>query len=337
MRHVGWLLTLCVLVALPGSAQEESFSPDLTVMFNLKEDGATLSPQNKLPDEVEAHSTGRAEYDTIPGDPVRYNREATKVGEWIADEVAYDQAITIEQANLWWKGKDPDYAADCEWTFYFRVNDEDVEDDVVTCTSNGDDLAEETWSLSWSYGLIAGDTFGFEIWYEGWEDADIYHDNVTYDTGFFVTSKPLSFFGASISGESVTVEFTEAWPVDWKTNLKGGYVMLMGMDGYMGDNDQASVSEGAEHEMSNGTIATGTVITWNGVVGNELKIMLHYTQFDHMGGGGNGTNGTTNDPLVTLTIVTTATISDDGGLLGLPGFPLLLAVPALAFAARRRR
>ena len=105
----------------------------------------------------------------------------------------------------------------------------------------------------------------------------------------------------------------------------------------MGDNDQASVSEGAEHEMSNGTIATGTVITWNGVVGNELNIMLHYTQFDHMSGGGNGTNGTTNDPLVTLTIVTTATISDDGGLLGLPGFPLLLAVPALAFAARRRR
>jgi hypothetical protein len=67
--------------------------------------------------------------------------------------------------------------------------------------------------------------------------------------------------------------------------------------------------------------------------------MLHYTQFDHtgMGGGGNGTNGSANDPLITLTIVSASILGgDDDGLLGLPGFPLFLAVPALAWAARRR-
>ncbi|MEC9253313.1 MAG: hypothetical protein VX863_00535, partial [Candidatus Thermoplasmatota archaeon] len=67
---------------------------------------------------------------------------------------------------------------------------------------------------------------------------------------------------------------------------------------------------------------------------------LHDTQFDHtggMGGGGNGTNGSANDPLVTLTLVSASILGgDDGGLLGLPGFPLFLAVPALAWAARRR-
>ena len=208
---------------------------------------------------------------------------------------------------------------------------ENIEDDVVTCTSNGDELVEENWGLGWSYGLIAGDTFGFEIWYEGWEDADIYHDNMTYDTGFFVTSKLLSFFGASISGKSVSVEFTEAWPVDWKTNLKGDYVMLMGMDNYMADNNKASVSQGSDHEMANGTIATGTTITWEQVTGKELNVMLHYTQFDHMGDGGD-------TPLVTLEVVAASVDDSDGdGFLSLPGFPLLLAAPALAWAARRHR
>ncbi|MEE3191902.1 MAG: hypothetical protein VX267_00250, partial [Candidatus Thermoplasmatota archaeon] len=153
------------------------------------------------------------------------------------------------------------------------------------------------------------------------------------------TSTPLTFFDVRMSSGTVAIEFTEAWPVDWNNNLKGGYVMLMGAEMWMADNDQAAVSDGAEHTMANGTIATGTVITWEQVTGKELEVKLHYTQFDHtgMGGGGNGTNGSANDPLVTLTIVSASILGgDDDGFLGLPGFPLLLAVPALAWAARRR-
>jgi len=42
-------------------------------------------------------------------------------------------------------------------------------------------------------------------------------------------------------------------------------------------------------------------------------------------------------PLITLTIVAASILGgDDDGFLGLPGFPLFLAVPALAWAARRR-
>ena len=326
------MLAMGFLMAPAGAEEEESFSPDLALGFIWKEDGTTLAPQNKLPDEMEAHSTGRSEYDTVPGDPLRYNREATKVGEWTTDGVAYDQSISVDQAIVWWEGKDPDYEADCEWTFKFRVNGGNIDESVVTCSSNGDNLERETWSLGWSYDLVKGDNFGFEVWYEGWEDADIYHDNITYDTGFKVTSTPLSVFKASISGNTVSIEFAEAWPVDWKTNLRGNYVMMMGMDGYMADNNKASVSQGTEHEMANGTVATGTVITWNGVTGKDLKVMLHYTQFDHMA------NGTGDGPVVTLGIVAAGGgLDGDGeGFLGLPGFPLLLAIPAFAFASRRR-
>ncbi len=327
-----------LLLALSAGAEEgEPLEPELAISFNMKDDDLTLSPQNKLPDEPETVKRVNAQYDEIF--TIRRDQQPVNVGEWASDSVKYSREILIEEANIWWQEIDEGYGnGNCEWVFYIKLNDETVQESSHDCGQRSD---EEPYRSSYSLGtnltLEENDVFSVEITYEGTEDVDVYYDNVTYDTGYSVDSKPLSFYSASGSGSTVAIEFTEAWPVDWTNNLKGDYVMLMGADMWMADNNQASVSQGSDHEMANGTIATGTVITWNGVVGNELKIMLHYTQFDHMGGGGNGTNGTTNDPLVTLTIVTTATISDDGGLLGLPGFPLLLAVPALAFAARRRR
>ncbi|MDP6275258.1 MAG: hypothetical protein QF883_03260, partial [Candidatus Poseidoniia archaeon] len=85
---VAFMLAMGFLMAPAGAEEEESFSPDLALGFIWKEDGATLSPQNKLPDEAEAHTTGRADFEQYPG--FRANREATKVGEWTTDEVAYD-------------------------------------------------------------------------------------------------------------------------------------------------------------------------------------------------------------------------------------------------------
>ncbi len=335
---IAMLFAGALLLALSAGADEgEPLEPELAISFNMKDDDLTLSPQNKLPDEPEKVKRVNAQYDQIF--TIRRDSQPVNVGEWASEPIVYSREILIEEANIWWQEIDEDYSNNgCEWVFYVKLNDETVQESSHDCGSRSDEEPyRSSYSLGTSLSLQDGDVFSVQITYEGYEDVDIFYDNITYDTGYTVKSKPLSFYGGSGGGGSVAIEFTEAWPVDWNTNLKGDYVMLMGMDGYMCDNDQASVSEGAEHEMSNGTIATGTVITWNGVVGNELNIMLHYTQFDHMGGGGNGTNGTTNDPLVTFTIVTTATISDDGGLLGLPGFPLLLAVPALAFAARRRR
>ena len=328
-----------LLLALPGSAQEgEPLEPELVVSFNMKEDDIALSPQNKLPDEPEAVKRVNADYNEYL--TFRTGSQPVMVGEWASDPAAYSQEIVIEEANIWWQEIDEGYGnGGCEWVFYVKLNDEDVDEATHSCGDRSDEEPyRSSYTLGTSLSLEENDVFSVEITYEGYEDVDIYYDNVTYDTGYSVKSKPLAFYGASGSGGSVAIEFTEVWPADWTTNLKGGYVMLMGADMWMADNNQASVSQGSDHEMANGTVVTGTVITWEQVTGKDLEVKLHYTQFDHMGGGGNGTNGSANDPLVTLTIVSSALGGgDDSGLLGLPGFPLLLAVPALAFAARRRR
>ena len=316
-----------------GSA--EPYEPELSLHFNMKDDN-TLSPQYKLPDEAETQKNVQAD--------VEYNfllfivgRNPVHVGEWVSDEVAYEQNFTLNTASIWYEEEDG--GNDCEWTFDVKVNDQSVSEQTVECQEDHPEVGEETYSLNVELLLVAGDIFSVDLTYEGWEDITIYHDNVTYDTGYAATSTPLTFFDVRMSSGTVAIEFTEAWPVDWNTNLKGGYVMLMGAEMWMADNDQAAVSDGAEHTMANGTVATGTVITWEQVTGKELNVLLHYTQFDHtgMGGGGNGTNGSANDPLITLTIVSASILGGDGdGFLGLPGFPLFLAVPALAWAARRR-
>jgi hypothetical protein len=331
---VAILFAGALLLAFPAGAEEheENFSPELSLHFNMKEDDS-LSPQYKLPDEAEGRKTVQADVDYDIGG-ILIGRNPVPVGEWIAGEVAYAQFITVSTANIWYEEEDGS-GNNCEWTFDIKVNDQSVSEQARDCQEDHPTVGEETYNLNVELELVAGDVFSVELTYEGWEDITIYYDNVTYDTGYSATSTPLSFFDTRLSSGSLAIEFTEAWPVDWTTNLKGGYVMVMGPDAWMADNNRASVSQGSEHAMSNGTMATGTVLTWEGVTVSELTVMFHYTQFDHM--ASNNTNGTSNPPMITLDISAAATIGGDGGgLLGLPGFPLLLAATALAWVSRRR-
>ena len=62
--------------------------------------------------------------------------------------------------------------------------------------------------------------------------------------------------------------------------------------------------------------------------------MMDYTTFDHM--GNTSGNGSAKQPTVTLNLQKVqGLLGDDGGILGLPGFEMIIAVPAIAFAARR--
>jgi hypothetical protein len=319
------------------SGEPDYENPDLQLKFNLKGEGDMLSPQTKLPGEAETTKTVTAQYDNFVG--FRSNREPVNVGTWTSEPVEFDLSISIKSFDIWWE--DTEGSDDsCEWTITIEVNDQDISEDTSGCQHDGSEIAKATHDLATSVDLVAGDTLGINLVYEGWDDIKIYYDNVTYDTGLNIAGGHVLFFGGAWIGSEVIVEFAEAWPVNWNTNLDGGFVMIMGADGYMADNSKAGVTEGTEYTITlpNGSAdVTSTIITWTEITGVGIKLMMDYTTFDHMAGNSSA-NGTAKPALVMLTLEKAVGIlGDEGGLLGLPGFGIAIAIPAIAFVARKFR
>jgi len=343
MRQITVFMTLAIaavfLLSFNASAEDSEYeNPDLQLKFNWKEEGDVLSPQTKLPGDPEASKTVNADYSNFVG--FRTDRQPVNVGTWTSDPVEFDLSMSINSFDIWWQDQE-DGDDSCVWTIKIKVNDQDVSEDDSDCQDNGTELTKRTHNLATSVELIAGDTIGINLVYEGWNDIKIYYDNSTYDTGLNIVGKHNFFFAPTWSGTKVTVEFAEAWPVNWDTNLDGGYIMLMGDDMYMADNSKASVSKGNDYtiQMANGSAeVTSSIITWTEVSGNGIRLMMDYNSFDHAMGG-NNTNGTAgNPPLLTINLEKAAgALGDEGGLLGLPGFEIMIAIPAIAFVARRYR
>ena len=320
------------------TAETEYENPDLQLKFNWKEEGDMLSPQTKLPSDPEATKTVMADYSTVG--IFLTDRQPVNVGTWTSEAVEFDVSLSINSFDIWWQTQE-DGDDSCIWTISIEVNGAEVSNDDSDCQDDGTELTKRTHNLATNIDLIAGDTVGINLVYEGWEDIKIYYDNSTYDTGLNIVGKHNFFFAPSWVGSTVTIEFAEAWPVNWDTNLDGGYIMLMGDEMYMADNSKASVSEGNEYtiSMANGSAdVTSTIITWNEVSGNGIRLLMDYNSFDHSMGG-NNTNGTAGTPpLLTLNLQkASGLLGDDGGLLGLPGFELMIAIPAIAFVARKYR
>ena len=318
-------------------AEEPDYeSPEIDLKFNLKEENEALSPQNKLPGEPEATKTIIAQSDDWI--VIESGRETVAVGTWTSEPVEFDISISITSFDIWWESMESSNNDDCYWTIAIQHNEQEVSNDESDCTHGGGEVAKGTHSLSTSIDLVAGDTIGIDLSLTSWEDVKIYFDNVTYDSGLGITGSHLYLFNGIWKGSMVSIEFAEAWPVDWETNLDGKYVMVMGDDGYMANNDMASVRDGNEYSFqgNNSTIeVTSTVIEWTEITGTGIKIMMDSTTFNHMPGNNTG-NGTEGPPRVILILEKPiGLLGDDGGILGLPGFEMIIAIPAIAFAARR--
>ena len=68
MRSLPFLLLAgFVLVLMAGEVDAEDKNPELELKFNLKEENDGLSPQNKLPGEVESTKTVQADIDWVMG------------------------------------------------------------------------------------------------------------------------------------------------------------------------------------------------------------------------------------------------------------------------------
>ena len=327
------------LLSFSASAEEPDYqNPDLQLKFNWKEEGDGLSPQTKLPTDPEATKTVQAQYTSYLS--IRTDRQPVNVGTWTSEAVEFDISMSINSFDIWWQDQE-DGDDTCTWTISIEVNGGQVTEDESDCQDDGSELTKRTHNLATNVDLVAGDTIGINLVYEGWNDIKIYYDNSTYDTGLNIAGKHNFFFPPTWSGSTVTIEFAEAWPVDWETNLDGGYIMLMGDDMYMADNSKASVSEGNEYtiQMANGSAeVTSLIIKWTDVSGTGIKLMMDYNTFDHMPSNntGNGTAG--KPPLLTVTFEkSVGALGDEEGLFGLPGFELMIAIPAIAFVARRYR
>lgn len=343
MRQVSTFIAIAfaaiLLLSFSVAAEEPEYeNPDLQLKFNFKGEGDMISPQTKLPEEVETTKTVTAQSENWV--VIESGRETVVVGTWTSEAVGFDLSVAINSFDIWWESMESDNNDDCIWTIEIQQNDQQLSEVESDCTHGGGEVAKGEHSLSTNIDLVAGDTFGIKLSLTSWEDVKIYYDNVTYDTGLNVVGGHVLFFGGAWIGSEVNVEFAEAWPVNWDTNLDGGFVMVMGADGYMADNSKAEVSEGSEYTITlpNGSAdITSTIITWTEVTGVGIKLMMDYTTFDHMAGNSSA-NGTAKPALVTLTLEKAVGIlGDDGGLLGLPGFEIAIAIPAIAFVARKFR
>ena len=341
MRQVSAFIAIAFaaifLLSFNVAAEEPEYeNPDLQLKFNFKGEGDMISPQTKLPGEVETTKTVTAQSENWV--VIESGRETVVVGTWTSEAVGFDLSVAINSFDIWWESMESDSNDDCIWTIEIQQNDQQLTEVESDCTHGGGEVAKGEHSLSTNIDLVAGDTFGIKLSLTSWEDVKIYYDNVTYDTGLNVVGGHVLFFGGAWVGSEVNVEFAEAWPVNWDTNLDGGFVMVMGADGYMADNSKAEVSEGSEYTITlpNGSAdITSTIITWTEVTGVGIKLMMDYTTFDHMAGNSSA-NGTVKPALVTLTLEKAVGIlGDDGGLLGLPGFEIAIAIPAIAFVARK--
>ena len=328
-----------IMVSMSVSADETEFeAPELELKFNLKEENEGLSPQNKLPGEAEATKTVIAQSDNWI--VLESGRETVAVGTWTSEPVEFDISISINSFDIWWESMESDSNDDCYWTIAIQHNEQEVSNDESDCTHGGGDVAKGTHSLSVNIDLVAGDTFGIDLSLTSWEDVKIYFDNITYDSGLNARGTHVLFFGGIWSGTTVSLEFAEAWETNWNTNLDGGFIMLMGDEGYMADNSLAVINTGNEYELQGNNSTTinvvSTIIEWIEVTGDGITLMMDYTTFDHM--ASNNTNGTAKAAIVSLTLVKAkGLLGDNGGFLGLPGFEMIIAVPAIAFAARRFR
>ena len=326
------------LISFSASADEPVYeNPELELKFNWKEEGDVLSPQTKLPADPEATKSVTADHSTLG--PFLTDRGPVNVGTWTSEPVEFDISMSINSFDIWWQTQESGDDS-CVWTISIEVNGAQISEDDSDCQDDGSELSKRTHNLATNVDLVAGDTIGMNLVYEGWDDIKIHYDNTTYDTGLNIAGKHNFFFTPSWSGTTVSIEFAEAWPVNWNTNLDGGYIMLMGDEMYMADNSKANVEEGNEYtiQMANGSAdITSTIITWTEVTGIGIQLMMDYTTFDHMTGNSSA-NGTVKPALLTLTLEKAVGIlGDEDGLLGLPGFEIAIAIPAIIFVARRFR
>ena len=321
------LLMAIAFSATPGVIAEEA-PVTSDIHLNLK-DADAFSPETKGdPEEEAVRERPPRSYTSELGDQAR-TKEWRTIGTWAADGIQHDLSLGGPvKFNLWWVEDDTsNYDADLDlrWTFTIGGVQAGFVEDTSESNCKGDPC---NWEASTSLGVsdaLREDIFEIEIEYRAFEDIYIYYDNATFDSGVSLKANALSFQKGASGGETY-LEMTEAWPTNIREALEGGFVTLTA-GGALIDNSGATVRNGDTYNVNNGSVIAQK-ITWDGG-GGDARVKFSYAA----NASSYASAITVNLADIPGTIGSSSSDDDDG----IPGFELLLAVPAVLFIAARRR
>jgi len=311
------LVTVIVLLSLllsaitiPG-ADGQVIREFKQVHINLKAEDL-FSPEYEHRGDTEPQTLRiNADYDQYPLS--RTNRRWVDVGTWTSDTLDGDMTVQGTVVfNVWFQEIDEGYDNQPSWQFDLLLNDESIAHvETGTTASNPNQPIEVTAQAQLnepSFTAISGDTFGMNIQYMGYEDSDLYFDNMDYDSGAAVEMDSIIIFNADKS----SAKFYDAWGLNWE--LDGKFFCSIDYGGVvnMGDNDTV-VEDGGNMDGDNGTTYRTNRIKFDNIekgTGSVVTVTINYGPNETSegwsmeagsggggNGGGNGDNGDDDFPI----------------------------------------
>ena len=340
------------LFILPNVVAESGLTGNMEpIHLNMKE-------SNDLSPETWGDNTREAVMDNPPRSYTSQTADFTRtrewkdVGTWTAmNGNVFDISLGGPvQFNLWWRetdqGQNDDY--DAQVQYRFRLNIAGQEAAFYSDEGNGQHECAQSKPCEWTAQVNSinvssapKDTI-FEIEFEYWaySDIEIYYDNASFDSGAAFSSDAIKFGQSTINGQTVGFDFIQAWDTDAKEAVDGNYIRLL-VDGVgLNSSNQRTgypiVEDGKDYDL-NGTSITSTNIIWyiddeyakvdQSVISFSLTKRssgaaspIDVKALDIIGPGGVGNSE-----------------DDEGLILGIPGFELIIALFSIVLVSFYRR
>ncbi len=213
-----------VLAPAPGANAEGTQSEMTTAHVNMKSSDTLSSETVGDPDAAGETKWVQADYDQAPLS--RANKRWVDVGTWTSS--SRDMKFTIGgqiQFNLWYTTRDEGYADGPEFRFTLTADGTQL-----TQLTGQQDQAVQTpkeYTTSGQFEpveLAPSASMELKIEYRSFEDCDIYFDNATYDSGFFVESDFLKTFAYGGKDKMISIEVHDSWGANW--DAVGTYVEI---------------------------------------------------------------------------------------------------------------
>ena len=345
-------LILTVFFLISGnSAAEESERNPVPIHLNFKE-SAMFSPETSGDSERMAMEEKYSSHEQNPGAgtpaDTRNKGDWTKMGEWQSDKVIFDVTLNNVIFNLWWvedpDDTDYDAALDLRWTVFvegveiFQFTDEDENRECEKSRDNPCEYVQTPTDTFPSTTLTQGQLISLKVEMKAFQSIYIYYDNFSRDSGMKVDADAIKFGDTSISGQTLSFEFVEAWPTNCNEAMQGNFItLILGSGNELDNNLQKSgypkVEKGKKYTL-NGTEYDSERITW--IIDDEYeKLEQTMISFSYA----RKSSSTAEPTMINVAdkLISSSGDEEEGALGSLPGFEFVAAISALFATSFIRR